>query len=344
MKTLLTLLGVVFLLLPGMVHAQTVKGSVKDKKGETLIGVNISIKNTTRGVITDFDGNYEIKAAGDEILVFSYMGFVSQEVKVDNRTIIDIIMSEESQNLDEVVVTAIGIKQQKKKLGYTTQQIDNESLGESQTMNVGSALSGQIAGLTVTNPTGLFQAPSFSLRGKNPLIVLDGIPIETDFFDIGSENIESVNVLKGPTASALYGSRGKNGAILITSKSAKKDGLEITVSTSNMITAGFTVYPESQKTYGSGSNGKYEFWDGADGGISDGDMTWGPKLNTGQKIAQWNSPIRNKQTGEVIEWYGNVSGTIYDDKSLYERVPIDWVSHDNLEDFLGTGIVTNNNF
>lgn len=203
MKTLLTLLGVVFLLLPGMVHAQTVKGSVKDKKGETLIGVNISIKNTTRGVVTDFDGNYEIKAAGDETLIFSYMGFVSQEVKVDNRTIIDIIMSEESQNLDEVVVTAIGIKQQKKKLGYTTQQINNEALSESQTMNVGSALSGQIAGLTVTNPTGLFQAPSFSLRGKNPLIVLDGIPVETDFFDVGSENIESVNVLKGPTASAL---------------------------------------------------------------------------------------------------------------------------------------------
>lgn len=344
MKTLLTLLGVVFLLLPGMIHAQTVKGSVKDNKGEALIGVNISIKNTTKGVITDFDGNYEVKAAGDETLVFSYMGFVTQEAKVNNRTVIDVVMKEESQNLDEVVVTAIGIKQQKKKLGYTTQQINNEALSESQTMNVGSALSGQIAGLTVTNPTGIFQAPSFSLRGKNPLIVLDGIPVETDFFDLGSENIESVNVLKGPTASALYGSRGKNGAILITSKSAKKEGLEVTVSTSNMITAGFTVYPESQKTYGSGSNGKYEFWDGADGGISDGDMTWGPKLDTGVKIAQWNSPIRNKQTGEVISWWGNVAGTIYDDKSVYERVPIDWVSHDNLKDFLGTGVVTNNNF
>lgn len=344
MKTLLTLLGVALLLLPGMVHAQTIKGIVKDNKGETLIGVNISIKNTTRGVITDFDGNYEIKAAGDETLTFSYMGFVTQDIKINNRSVIDVIMREESQNLDEVVVTAIGIKQQKKKLGYTTQQINNEALGESQIMNVGSALSGQIAGLTVTNPTGIFQTPTFSLRGKNPLIVLDGIPVETDFFDIGSENIESVNVLKGPTASALYGSRGKNGAILITSKSAKKEGLDVTISTSNMITAGFTVYPESQQEYGSGSNGKYEFWDGADGGISDGDMTWGPKLNTGEKIAQWNSPIRNKETGETIPWWGNVAGTIYDDKSLYERVPIDWVSHDNLKDFLGTGIVTNNNF
>lgn len=251
---------------------------------------------------------------------------------------------DKSLQLNEVVVTAIGIKQQKKRLGYTTQQVSNESLLESQTMNIGNALSGQIAGLTIHNPTGIFQAPQISLRGKTPLIVLDGIPLETDFFDINGDNIESINVLKGPTASALYGSRGKNGAILLVSKTAKKEGLEVSVSTQNMVTAGFTVFPESQKEYGSGSNGKYEFWDGADGGISDGDMTWGPKLNTGAKIPQWNSPIRNKQTGEIVEWWGDVSGTIYDDKSLYERVPIDWVSHNNLEDFLRSGFVTDNHF
>ena len=111
MKTLLTLLGVVFLLLPGMVHAQSVKGSVKDSKGEALIGVNISIKNTAKGVVSDFDGNYEIKATSDETLIFSYMGFVAQEVKVNNRTVIDVVLQDGSQNLDEVVVTAIGIKQ-----------------------------------------------------------------------------------------------------------------------------------------------------------------------------------------------------------------------------------------
>lgn len=110
-----------------------------------------------------------------------------------------------------------------------------------------------------------------------------------------------------------------------------------------MITAGFAVLPETQHQYGSGSNGKYEFWDGADGGISDGDMTWGPKLNVGTKVAQWNSPIRDKVTGKEIPWWGDVKGTQYDDKSRYERVPIDWVSHDNLKDFLQTGLVTNNN-
>lgn len=344
MKTILIIIGMVFILFPVTLRSQSISGIVSDDKGETLPGVTICIKNSTKCVVTDFDGNYTIEAAKGQVLVFSYIGFIMQEYKIENENQVNISLKEESQDLDEVVVTAIGIKQQKKKLGYTTQQINSDVLSESQTMNVGSALSGQIAGLTVTNPTGLFQAPQFSLRGKKPLIVLDGIPVETDFFDIPSENIANINVLKGPTASVLYGSRGKNGAILITSKTASKDGLEVSVSTSNMITAGFTVFPETQKAFGSGSNGKYEFWNGADGGISDGDMTWGPKLNSGLKIAQWNSPIRNKQTGEVIPWWGDVSGTLYDDKSQYERVPIDWRSHDNLEDFLGTGVVTNNSF
>jgi TonB-linked SusC/RagA family outer membrane protein len=347
MKTFLALLGTALLLFPGVLYAQTARmtGTVADEKNEPIPGVGIHVKSSTRGTATDMDGNYAINVEQGETLVFTYIGYITQEQAIQKgQTVLNIVMKEISQNLDEVVVTAIGIKQQKKKLGYTTQQINTESLMESQTMNIGSALSGQIAGLSVNNPTGIFQAPQISLRGKKPLIVVDGIPVETDFFDINSEDLESINVLKGPTASALYGSRGKNGAILLSTKTAKKEGLEVTVSTSNMVTAGFTVFPESQQEYGSGSNGQYEFWDGADGGISDGDMTWGPKLNTGAKIPQWNSPVRNKQTGEVINWWGDVSGTIYDDKSLYERVPVDWVSHSNLEDFLKTGFVSNNNF
>ncbi|MDR3367238.1 MAG: SusC/RagA family TonB-linked outer membrane protein [Prevotellaceae bacterium] len=330
----------------GNLYAQAIalRGKVSDAKGEALPGVTVQVKNTSRATMTDLNGTYSIEVPAGQTVVFSYIGFVTHEQVVDEQIIINVTLKEEQQKLDEVVVTAIGIKQQKKKLGYTTQQVDNEALLESQTMNIGNALSGQIAGLTINNPTGIFQSPQISLRGKAPLIVLDGIPVETDFFDVNGDDIESINVLKGPTASALYGSRGKNGAILLVSKTAKKEGLEVSISTQNMVTAGFTVFPESQKEYGSGSNGKYEFWDGADGGISDGDMTWGPKLNTGAKIPQWNSPIRNKQTGEVIDWWGDVKGTVYDDKSLYERVPIGWVAHDNLEDFLRMGVVTNNNF
>jgi TonB-linked SusC/RagA family outer membrane protein len=345
MKKFLLSLG--FLLLisccPGFAQVQ-ISGTVTDARGAGLPGVNVLIKNTTNGTITNGDGKYSITATSDAVLVYSFIGFVGQEISVDGRKTIDVQLAEESRKLEEVVVTAIGIKQQKKRLGYTTQQAGTDQLAQSRTMNLGNALAGQIAGLTVTNPTGMFQAPSFTLRGKSPLIVIDDVPVETDFFDVSGEDIESINVLKSTAASALYGSRGKNGAVMITTKNAKEEGLSINIGTNNMITAGFTVFPKTQTEYGSGSNGMYEFWDGADGGISDGDMTWGPKLGTGIKVPQWNSPIRNKQTGETIPWYGDVKGTQYDDRSLYERVPIDWEYHDNLRDFLRTGIVSNTNF
>lgn len=319
-----------------------ISGKVSDFSGEPLPGVNVVIKGTVNGTVTDANGTYQISTPPYAVLVFSFVGFEVQELSVNNRSVLDVTMTEEQRSLDEVVVTAIGIKQQKRKLGYATQEVNTDALGEASTLNLGNALSGQVAGLTVNNPTGIFQTPSFALRGKTPLIVLDGIPVETDFFDISPEDIASINVLKGGAASALYGARGKNGAILITRKNAAAEGLTVTASTSNMVTAGFTVFPETQTEYGNGSNGKYEFWDGADGGISDGDMIWGPKFEPGVKIAQWNSPIRDKETGEVIPWYGDVSGTVYDDKSRYERVPIDWVRHDNLRDFLETGVVSKN--
>jgi TonB-linked SusC/RagA family outer membrane protein len=345
MKRKLLLFSIMCLLFAQAAFAQNlIKGVVKDTKGDGIPGVSVSVANTKKATVTDFEGKYSISAAADATLSFTYLGYIVQNVSVAGKTQIDVTLQEDSKTLGEVVVTAIGIKQQKKKLGYATQEVKTDVLSESKTMNIGNALSGQVAGLTVNNPTGMFQAPNFSLRGKNPLIVINGVPVETDFFDVSGDDIANINVLKGTSASALYGSRGRNGAILITTKNAEKDGLEININTNNMVTAGFTVFPKTQTEYGNGSNGKYEFWDGEDGGISDGDMIWGPKFQPGVKIAQWNSPIRNKQTGETIEWYGNVKGTIYDDKSKYERVPIDWTRHDNLNDFLRPGIVTNNDF
>jgi len=345
MKPLFTILAVCLMLVPKLVFGQqTVTGTVTDEAGQILPGVTITVKNTTRGTISDINGEYSIEASSNAILLYSSVGYLTQEVGINGRSVIDVNMAEDVKTMSEVVVTAIGIKQRKINLGYATQEVEPEALQESKTMNVGSALAGQVAGLTVTTPTGIFQDPTFTLRGKKPLIVLDGIPVESDLYDISGEDIENINVLKGTSASALYGSRGKNGAILITTKNAKSEGLEINFTTNNMFTAGFTVFPETQTEYGNGSNGKYEFWDGADGGISDGDMIWGPKFGTGIKVPQWNSPIRDKETGEVIEWYGNVAGTIYDDKSRYERVPIEWKRHDNLKDFLSTGYVLNNNF
>lgn len=322
--------------------AEKITGTVRDSSGTPLPGVSVRVKGGKGSTLTNIEGKFSISADPQAVLIFSMVGFDTREVKVGDKKVINVTLEENIARLNEVVVTAIGIKQQKRKLGYSTQEVNTEVLDEGKTMNLGNALSGQVAGLTVNNPTGIFQKPTFSLRGNNPIIVVDGIVVESDLYDISPQDIENINVLKGVTAAALYGSRGKNGAIMITTKKAQKDGLEINFNTNNMVTAGFTVYPETQTQYGNGSNGKYEFWDGADGGISDGDMIWGPKFGTGIKVAQWNSPIRDKQTGQVIPWWGDVKGTVYDNKARYERVPTDWVRHDNLGDFLRTGIVTNN--
>ncbi len=321
-----------------------VSGVIKDQTGETIPSVSIKVTGTNIGTIADFDGNYTIEVEPNAKIEFSFIGFKTQIVDVNSRNVINVELNEEVRDLDEVVVTAVGIKQQKKKLGYTTQQVDANVIEQANPINLASALSGQVAGLVITNPTGIFQTPEILLRGQKPLIVVDGIPVESDMFDLSSFDIESINVLKGTSASALYGSRGKNGAILIITKKAETEGLELNVNLSSMVSVGFTVFPETQNQYGSGSEGKYEFWDGADGGISDGDMTWGPKFTPGLLVKQWNSPIRNRETGETIPWWGDVEGSIYNDRSLYERVPTPFERHDNLNDFLQMGMISQANF
>lgn len=342
-KTLLTL-G--FLLSGVLILAQDFKisGRVSDPSGQALPGVNVIEKGTTNGAVTNVNGSYTISASKNGTLVFSFIGFETKEIPVNGQIQIDVVLQEEVYSLNELVVTALGITQAKKTIGYSTQQVGTEALEKINSPNVGNLLSGQISGLAVNNPTGIFQAPTFSLRGKTPLIVIDDIPVETNLFGINQGDIAEITVLKGTTASAMYGSRGRNGAILITTKKAKKDGFEISLTNNTMITAGYTVFPKTQTEYGNGSNGQYEFWDGQDGGISDGDMIWGPKFKPGVMIPQWNSPIYDNVTGETIPWYGDVYGTKYNDKSRYSRVPIPWEYHNNLKEFLETGIITTTDF
>lgn len=340
MKRITTLAMMIGISVSVVAQSLKVTGKVSDDMGP-VAGATVKVKGTNIATVTDLDGNYSINADKNAILEITYVGDKAKTIKVTG-TKHDVRLENELQAIDEVVVTAIGIKQEKKKLGYTTQQVTGEQLASQGNMNVGSSLQGQVAGLTVSVPSSMFESPSFSLRGHNPLIVLDGVPIESDMFDLSSENIASINVLKGTAASALYGARGKNGAIMITTKQADKKGIEINFSTKDMVSAGFVAYPETQHQYGSGSNGQYAFWDGEGGGKSDDDMTWGPKLDVGNTAPQWNSPIRDKQTGEVIPWWGSVKGTKYDDQGRYERVATPLTSHDNLKEFLETGIITNN--
>ncbi|MDX1638734.1 MAG: carboxypeptidase-like regulatory domain-containing protein [Balneolaceae bacterium] len=327
-------------------HAQDYQltGTVTDDRGGALPGVNIIKKGTSIGTTTDISGRYEISVQPDDSLVFSFIGYQTQVIPVAGRDSLNVTMQATTSEMGDVVVTALGLTQVKEKIGYATQQIETSAINNTSAQNLGNLFSGKVAGLSVDNPTGMFQGAKFSLRGKEPLIVVDDIPVDSDLFDISKSDIKEINVLKGTSASALYGARGKDGAILITTKDAESRGLAINISTSTMVSAGYTVFPEYQDEYGNGSNGQYEFWDGKDGGIADGDMIWGPKFEEGVKIPQWNSPILDTETGETIEWYGTVEGTKYDDKSRYERVPIAWESHNNIKEFMRPGIIPSTDF
>ncbi len=345
MKKCIVTLGFLFLGLVSFAQSLVVTGKTTDSSGNTLPGVNIIEKGTFNGVVSGVDGSFSITVESkDGILIFSTMGYKTTEEPVSGRNVINIVLADETVELESVVITALGISHAKKSIGYSTRQIETGALEKAKSGNIGNMLTGRIAGLNIANPTGLFQSPKITLRGKKPLIVMDNVPVTTEMWEINAGDIESINVLKGTTASALYGSRGRNGAILITTKNAEEEGMEIEISTNTMVTAGFVSFPDVQNEYGNGSQGKYEFWDGADGGISDGDMIWGPKFGTTGNIAQWNSPLKDNVTGVVIPWYGDVTGTKYDDKSRYSRVPIPWESYDFLKEFLETGFITKNNF
>ncbi len=161
----------VILLSPLIIHSQvTVNGTVTDLENEPLIGVNVQIKGSNSGTATDFDGQFELSGVNaNDVLVFSYIGYQTQEVLVDGKTTINVTLNSDAEMLDEVVVTALGIGRMKKTIGFTTQEVGTEQLANSKTMNLGTALSGQVAGLTVTNPTGMFQGPQFVLPGEKPV-------------------------------------------------------------------------------------------------------------------------------------------------------------------------------
>ena len=186
-------------------------------------------------------------------------------------------------SVEEVVVTALGIKKEKKKLGYAVQEIQGADLIKAREPNVVNSLVGRVAGLTIGQSAELLGTPAIVLRGSDPrrgqsvLFVVDGIPINSDAYNLGPDDIEKVTVLKGPAAAALYGYRGQNGAIVITTKKGSKRGIQVEVNSSNMVESGFLTIPKVQDLYGPGDHGKYSFVDGKGAVLNDGDYdVWGP--------------------------------------------------------------------
>ncbi|ASW73979.1 TonB-dependent receptor [Chryseobacterium piperi] len=237
------------------------------------------------------------------------------------------------KNIDEVVITALGIKKEKKTIGYAVQEVKGEIFEKVKEPNFINSLSGRVAGLNIKNSTDLFQDPGISLRGAKPLIVIDGVPDRTaDLWRINADDIDNISVLKGPTASALYGSVGKDGAIMITTKKGKKGRMSISFNNSTMFQTSFIRIPKVQTVYGAGNNGKYAYINGEGSGSEGGGWIWGPKLDQRDpstpsgyfETPQYNSPV-DPATGKLV--------------------PLPWISRgkNNIKNFFDTGIIQSNN-
>jgi len=259
---------------------RTISGIVTDGIGMPLPGVNVIIQGTTTGVQTDFDGNYSIEASPGEVLVFSFIGLETTEYTVANNDRIDVVLQPDSSQLEEVVVTALGISREKRSLGYATQELNAEDVQTPGSDNVVNSLSGKVAGVQIINNTNIGGSTNVTIRGNTSLtgdnqalFVVDGVPVSnashntsdqrggTGGFDYGNlasdinpDNIKSINVLKGAAATALYGSRATNGAVIITTKTGA--GLnKPTIEINSSVTTGFidkSTWPEFQYEYGGG--------------------------------------------------------------------------------------------
>lgn len=266
-----------------------VSGTITDASGEPLIGVNVLVKGTNSGSSSDFNGHYTLTGvAEDDILVFSYIGYVSQEVAVEGRTQIDVVLTNDAELLEEVVVTALGIERKSKSLTYSTQVLKGDDLTQIKDANMINSLIGKVSGMQINrSSSGIGGSVNITLRGlkslrnNQPLYIIDGLPIVntggsgtsgpfggqgTDMGDILStinpDDIVSINVLKGASASALYGSEGANGAIMITTKKGTAGVTRIDVSSSTLFDQTF-YRPELQYSYGqtpSSSNDAEESW------------------------------------------------------------------------------------
>lgn len=302
-------------------------GTIVDAAGEPLIGVNVQVKgNPTAGTITDFEGNYTLSIpAGNPEVQFSYIGYRSEVLKPGDKASLNVTMQEDTQQIGEVVVTALGIKREKKMLGYAVQELKGDELNKTGDPSVTSALQGKVAGLQMnTAGTGLGGSTKITIRGNSsladnnqPLWIVDGVPFsdsnnsDASFYggvdrggssvDINPEDIESISVLKGPNAAALYGSRAGNGVILVTTKKGtKKDGFGVRYS-GNFTWSQVAETLEMQDRYGQGHI------DGANGAVYDaGDSSsWGPVLDGSQKKAWNGETYAYSKYGNKLEDYFN---------------------------------------
>ncbi len=301
---------------PYTLQQQKVSGIITDAAtGEPIIGANIVLEGTTTGVISDVNGKYSIDVPDNKsVLLVSFIGYISERI-IANQANINIRLVPEIKTLDEVVVTALGIKRSEKALGYSVQKVTGDNLTTVKGVDVATSLTGKVSGLMVKNSTEFTSEPSIQIRGENPLLVIDGVPYgNMSLRDIPSDDIENISVLKGATASALYGYRGASGAIMVTTrKGTASKGLSVSLNSSTMFAAGYLAIPEMQSTYGRVVNTATNTY------ARSADGAWGIPLD-GREVIQWD-PVS---------------------KSL-KAMPYLPIGKDNFKNFLEQGFVLNNN-
>lgn len=295
------LLGFLVLFLVAGVAAmaqQTVSGTVTSSvDGSPLPGVSVLVKGTTTGTSTDAEGKFTLTVPDNtSVLVLSFIGFTSQEVTVGNQTNLSIQMKEDATELGEVVVTALGIEREKKSLTYSVQDVKTEELSKARELNVINSLTGKVAGISINRagtgvgaPTRVLLRGNRSINGNSqPLYIVDGVPLRGDISDINPDDVESITVLKGGNASALYGARGQNGVIMVNTKKGKDTGRGFNIDLNTTYMFDNPIFLTNyQNVYGQGSNGVYS---------PNSETAWGPKME-GQTVAHW-SPDPNRPVSE----------------------------------------------
>ncbi|WP_048907213.1 SusC/RagA family TonB-linked outer membrane protein [Pedobacter sp. V48] len=290
-----------------------IKGKISDTEGNPLSGATVMIKGTSKGTSANVSGEFSIDAKDGDVLVVKYLGYLTKEVVVRAGVAsLNIVLEAELQGLSEVVVTALGVKRQEKALGYAVQRVAGKDLQTVKGVDLGTSLTGRVSGLVIKNSTEFNQSPTIELRGENALLVIDGVPYDNmNLRDVPTDDIESMDLLKGSTASSLYGSRAKGGVLMITTKKGAADkGFSIDVNSNTMFQLGYLAIPKVQSSYGRGQNGEI-----------DNDYVWGPKLDVGNTARDWNPET----------------------KQFEDARPLVSVGKDNLKNFMNTGIVTSNN-
>lgn len=348
MKRSLLLLVLFFGVLSFSIAQRTVSGVVTDTDGEALIGANVLVENSTLGTVTDIDGSFSLEVPeGTNDLQVSYTGYQTQNVDIAGLSYVDIQLAE-GQLLDEVVVTALGIKREEKSLGYSVQELGGDDLTATQSSNIVNNLAGNVAGVQVLSGAGSSVGGSAKIRirgvsgltGGDPLYVVDGTPISNANFsgstsgsdfgnlasDINPEDVEKISVLKGPAATALYGNRAKNGVVLITlKKGAKSKGFGVTASSSVSMDKVY-ILPEYQNEYAGGYSQDFkEVVDPVDGQTYktlnySADESWGPKID-GTSYRPWYSWFPGADYGKTVSLTSNP---------------------DNVRNFFQTGITNQN--